>query len=180
MNKSELRKLVINKRDTLRDRNEKDEIINIKLMNSHQFKNSNSLFIYVNFGSEVSTMKIIEESLSKGKSVYVPRVDKSIKEMEAVKIDSIKDLVEGAYGILEPLEGEILENAEDLDLIIMPGVVFDRSGGRIGYGGGFYDKFLSKLRKSIYKIALAYEVQIIENLPKENHDIPYDQLITDM
>lgn len=99
--------------------------------------------------------------------------------MKALKIDSLKDLQLSNYGILEPEETaeEIMIN--HMDLAIVPGVAFDPKGGRVGYGGGFYDRFFSNLQVKIKKIALAYEFQILDRVPIEEHDISIDAIITE-
>ena len=114
-----------------------------------------------------------------GKRIFIPRTNIEEKTMEAVEIQSLDNLVKDKYGILEPSEDiEAVEKVE-LDLIILPGVVFDVNGGRIGYGGGYYDKYLQNLDESIPKVALCYDFQVINKVPMEEHDIKADCIITE-
>ena len=181
MDKSFLRKEMKYKRDNI-DKNDKiikDNIIKEKLKETKFYKNSRNIFIYLGFGSEIDTKLYIKEFLDEGKNVFVPRIDDDI--MEAVKIDSLSNLVKNKYGILEPscnLECNI-SNCNDIDLIIVPGLAFDITGGRIGYGGGYYDKYLEGGFINVLKVALAYDFQVIENVPTDKYDIRVDYIITE-
>lgn len=179
--KSKIRIEVIEKRDAL-DLNKKksfDTTIKEKLKETVEYKKSKNIFIYIGFGSEIDTSKYIEEFLKEGKKVFVPRINNAIKIMEAVEITSLKELERNNFGILEPTKDKEAIEKNELQLIIMPGVAFDIERGRIGYGGGYYDKYMEKLDSSIAKIALAYELQIIDRVPGEDHDILPDSIITE-
>jgi len=179
--KNRIRKEIIEKRDSL-DLIEKenfDKIIKEKLKETEDYKKSTNIFIYIGFGSEINTAKYIEEFLKEGKKVFVPRTNMVIKTMEAVEITSLKELERNKFGILEPAKDMEAIDKNTLDLIIMPGVAFDIKRGRIGYGGGYYDKYMEAIDLSIPKIALAYELQIIDKVPKEDHDILPDSIITE-
>ena len=99
--------------------------------------------------------------------------------MEAVKIVDLTNLKEDKYGILEPTKDIEAMNKNELDLVIMPGLAFDTNGGRLGYGGGYYDKYLQKIAGNLSKVALAYDFQIVQEVPKEEHDIKVDYIITE-
>lgn len=179
--KKEIRKEILQKRDLIceEDKKHMDEKIFNELINCEQYKNSNTIFAFVSFKSEVDTYKFIEYAISQGKTVGVPKIIKEEKHMEIFKINSLSDLENGYFGVMEPVEGCEKINKEQIDFILMPGAVFDEKGGRIGYGGGFYDKFLSDVKNSVPKIAIAYELQLIENVPMDNHDIKIDGIITE-
>ncbi|MBP2031753.1 5,10-methenyltetrahydrofolate synthetase [Clostridium algifaecis] len=98
--------------------------------------------------------------------------------MIAVEIKKFSELVPGAYNILEPESTEFKVDEKSIDLSYIPGVAFDSSGGRIGYGGGYYDRFLQKLEKNSKKIALCYDFQVLDTVPTETHDIMIDSIIT--
>ena len=99
--------------------------------------------------------------------------------MEAVEITSLEGLKENKYGILEPDDSKEEFCKNNLDLIILPGVAFDLVGKRIGYGGGYYDRYLENIDKKIIKVALIYDFQLLENVPAEEHDIKADYIITE-
>ena len=179
MEKKLIRENIIKNRDLLDadikkiyDVNIKESIINFKLYNL-----SNSIFIFVGFGNEVDTMNLIKDALEKNKRIYVPKIDNKNKIMKVMKIRSTDELKPGIWGILEPESNEELD--EELDLIIMPGVAFTKHGERIGYGGGYYDKFLEKANPKIPKVALAFSLQVLEELPQESFDIKVNYIITE-
>ena len=158
---------------------EYDSIIFKRLINSDTYKNANKIFTYISFGSEVDTKEFIKYALSDNKEIYVPKTDKGKREMVAMKINSLDNMGVDKWGILEPKTVEEDKIGEEFDLIIMPGVAFDRSGNRVGYGGGYYDKFLSEINSDIPTIALAYDIQILEEVPSEKHDIKVHMVITE-
>jgi len=155
-----------------------DKIILDKLINSDYYKNSSVIFTFVSFRDEVDTHSFIEYALKDGKSICVPKVPSKKQGMEVYVINSLEDLKEGYFGILEPMSHCTKVLPEDIDFIVMPGVAFDREGGRVGYGAGFYDRFLAGLTKQVPKIALAYELQLYEKVPTDEFDIKIDGIIT--
>ncbi|KEI04344.1 5-formyltetrahydrofolate cyclo-ligase [Clostridium botulinum] len=179
--KDRIRKVIKNKRNSLNkiDKAIKDEDIFNKVIESQIYKKSKVIFIYVSFNGEVDTHRIIKYSLNNGKVICVPKVIPKSKYMNAVKINSFDELIKGAYGILEPKNSCELVDENDIDLVFMPGMAFDKSGRRIGYGGGFYDVFLEKINNKVPKIALAYRFQILNSIPCEEHDINVDRIISD-
>ena len=135
--------------------------------------NAQSVFIYYSIGSEVATQRIIDAALKCGKAVYLPRCSKK-GEMHAIRIASLDDLKPGMYLIPEPVGTDELQGAPDLT--IAPGLAFDRRGGRMGYGGGYYDRFLANANTTA--AALAYTCQVIERVPTGAHDAPVNYIIT--
>ncbi len=177
MNKKELRVNIISKRDMLKNRDVLDSRILLELINTKEYINAKNIFIYIGFGSEINTKEYIKEFFKEGKTVLVPRTEIKSRKMEAIKITSLDNLKESKYGILEPSLNEKPFNEDEIDLIIIPGVAFDLNGNRLGYGGGFYDRFLS--RTKAYKIALCYDFQLLNKIETEEHDIPTDLIITE-
>lgn len=178
-NKKLIRKNIIKKRDDI-NRVGKEKLENeiiAKFINGDEYKNAKIIFSYIGFGSEINTKVIIKDALNKGKVVYVPKVKG--REMLLIKIDSLENLVTSSYGILEPIGDKSDLDVNKLDLIIMPGVAFDKMKNRIGYGGGYYDRFLINKNIKAHKIALAYDFQILENIKVEEHDIKVDKIITE-
>lgn len=171
MTKGEIRKETLKKRKNVTERDQKDEKIFKTLINQHFYKSANSIMSYISYNGEVDTHKLIEKMLDDEKNLYAPKcVSKT--EMEARAFSSFSDLVSGAYGILEPLG----DTSEDFDLIIVPGVAFSESLHRIGYGAGYYDRFL-KGKKAV-TVGLFYEIQKCEFIA-DSCDYPLDYIITE-
>jgi 5-formyltetrahydrofolate cyclo-ligase len=161
-------------------RAEKSALITQRLLNLELFQKARCLFIYVSVHSEADTHKIIQAALVQQKTVCVPFVDMEKKEMIACAItDPGRDLHAGMLGIPEPDRRSCpLVAACDIDLVIVPGLEFTVQGYRIGYGGGFYDRFLSAC--SGISCALAFEEQIVESLPFDPAcDRAVSRIITD-
>jgi len=140
-----------------------------------------TLFIYVNFRSEVETLELIRRSLGQGMRVAVPLVDASAVRMIPLLIkDPEQDLVPGYYNIPEPDPGRCKRvKPAEIDAAVIPGSVFDIQGGRLGYGGGYYDRFLVNDAPQAKRIGLAFELQVVDKVPVEPHDQPLDILITE-
>ncbi len=155
-----------------------------RLCSMEEFYTSRIIMSYVSFGNEVNTLHFIERCLSMGKRICVPLITTSSdgkKSMIASEIFSMEDdLAPGTMGILEPAEGKVRELEPGLiDLVIVPGIVFSIDRYRIGYGGGYYDRFLPLLRKDCLKAGVAFELQIRDRVPVESHDFPVDVVITE-
>ena len=129
---------------------------------------------FVSFNSEVSTHQMIKEAL-KTKTAVIPKVVHH--EIEPSVILDFDNLVPGKFGILEPIETMKIAY-KNIDLVLVPGIVFDKEGHRIGYGFGYYDKFLKKVPKAI-KIGLAFDFQIIDKIPTEIHDVLVDMIVSE-
>lgn len=180
-NKKELRSKILSIRNNL-DKDEKqryDKIIFEKLRKRREYINSKNIFIYLGYGSEIDTISLVKDMFLDDKNVCIPKTNIEDRTMEAVIIRDLDNLEEDKYGILEPKSNYDVIDKKDIELVIMPGVAFDNGGGRLGYGGGYYDKFLMDCSEDKYKIALAYDFQVIESVPKEDHDILVDCIITE-
>ncbi len=171
MTKELLRKEKLLARKNIENKIEKDAIILNTLINQQFYKNARTIMTYISYNGEVDTHKLIEKMLLDKKCLYAPKcVSKT--EMEARTFSSFSDLVSGAYGILEPLG----DTSEDFDLIIVPGVAFSESLHRIGYGAGYYDRFLKG--KNTLAVGLFYEIQKCDFLA-DSCDYPLDYIITE-
>jgi len=179
--KKSLRIKVLNIRENISKEEKylKDNIILEKLFESNLYKDSKNIFVYVSFRDEINTIKLIEKAFLDNKNVYVPKVYNSNKTMKAIKIDSLDNLEKNKMGILEPKNDNLSIDKNNIDLIIVPGAVFDEDFNRIGYGGGYYDRYLEEISYKNNKIALAYDFQIISKIEAEDHDIKMDYIITD-
>jgi 5-formyltetrahydrofolate cyclo-ligase len=143
------------------------------------YRDARGIFCFVSFRSEIDTMGILEAALAEGKTVAVPRIDPLAKEMKAYVVGDLKrDLTPGFYGILEP-ELSCEEARDDaIELVIAPGLAFTPRGDRLGYGGGFYDRFIKK-HYTIASCALTYDRLVVDALPVKEHDRAVDYLITE-
>lgn len=180
-----LRKEILKERDNINtvEREQMDKKILKRFFESNYYAEARNIFIYISYGSEINTRKIINKALKENKKIYVPRTEFKNRLMDAVEIKSLDNLTENSYGILEPLKKEPYIEPGELDLIVVPGVAFDRNGGRMGYGAGFYDRYFKKINtdniKKITKLALAYDFQVIERVPMNEQDIPVNYIITE-
>lgn len=166
------------------ERRQFDACILHQLMNTEEYLSCKRLFVYMSFQSEINTIDIIDQSILQGKQVYIPRVE--AHGLEFYEITSRKGLVRSTYGILEPAvdkENRFLSTSDGRErkenVMLLPGLAFDPYGNRIGYGAGYYDKYLTKQGADVFhKLALAYDFQIMEQIPSEEFDIRADEIIT--
>lgn len=178
MDKKEARAFVrAKKREMTEDEiAKKSQIIMDKLASESCFLEAETLYCYVSYNQEVMTKPLIELALRAGKKVAVPKVIG--KEIEFIYIHSLEELSTGYQGIQEPVGNTIAKDAEVF--MVMPGLAFDTACNRVGYGGGFYDRYLEKYRTSkIKKIAVAFDFQILERLDMEECDWKVDGIMTE-
>lgn len=155
-----------------------DEQIFTKLVSLDEYQKSRTILVYVSKGLEVSTHKIIEDAWSKNKRVAVPRCDVGPVRMDFYYIDSKNDLEEGYFGIYEPVESKSdMVKGFTEGLCIVPGLAFDEKGYRLGFGKGYYDRFLSWFKG--FTVGICYSNCVTSGLPVEEHDKPVDILVTD-
>lgn len=178
--KAAIRREALDRRDAIPRpvRAVKDSAIKERLFGLEEFMAAERLLLYSAFRTEVATEVMIEESIAMGKKVLLPKVDQEAKALSKHVINGLDELAPGYMGIPEPTSGERLK-VEDIHLIVVPGVAFDRNGRRIGYGGGYYDRLLSRIKGQRLIVALAYEEQVFDELPHEEHDVRMDIIITD-
>jgi 5-formyltetrahydrofolate cyclo-ligase len=140
---------------------------------------ASTLLLFASFRSEVDTATLLSWALERGKTVCFPRV-LGPRRMAAYRVaDPAADLVPGAWGIPEPREGLEEVPPERMDMVVVPGSVFDAAGRRCGYGGGFYDNYLPLTRAGTPWVALAFETQLVEELPCEAHDLAVTAIVTE-
>ena len=179
--KKDIRSQYIKKRDALSQEevNVKSDKILYQLFNMTEYKDAKYILLYADYHNEVATNKIFEDARQRGKKIYFPKVFG--QEMEFYSVDSLEELRFGYKGIREPQENPIKRffyKKQDTTIMIVPGVAFDMKGYRVGYGKGYYDKYLSE-KKMISTFALAYAFQILEHVPSDAHDIKMDKNITE-
>jgi 5-formyltetrahydrofolate cyclo-ligase len=173
VDKKELRKEVLKRRKETKDRLEKSKVIQFEVMNHPLYQGSEVIAIYNSFGSEVSTKELIRMSIGTKSVVLIPKVVD--KELIFIKVDENTEYQTSKFGIEEPVSNE--EYRGPIDLVIVPGVAFTKEGKRLGYGGGYYDRFLKG--KKIQTIGICFESQIVGTIPTEEHDIEVDYVQTE-
>lgn len=167
---------------TAEERREKSRQIIRRLKEEQVFKEAGRILVYMDYRSEVITTGLVEELLETGeKMIYAPKVEGM--DIKFYRITSLADLKEGYQKIREPEGSKETQFTEDpakqmKNLVLVPGAVFDREGGRMGYGKGFYDRFLAA-NPEIFTAALAFECQIAKKVPGEAHDQKVDLIITE-
>jgi len=183
LDKKELRKQIITERDQLTDDEiaTKSAIIAEKLYSLPAFNQAEAIMYFVSFGSEVDTRPMVEETIRRGKTALAPKAVPQSRELIPSRIiDWESDLMPGYYNIPEPRAGALRPYApEQIDLLIVPGVAFDLKGNRLGYGGGYYDRFFSLLKPGTPLVALVFDLQIVPAVPIDEWDRPVDCVITD-
>lgn len=143
------------------------------------FIDSSTIMAYWPFRNEVDTSLLVRTALASGKRVVLPRTIKQERRLAPHIISDVeRDLRPGAYGIMEPLPDLPEAKPEEIGLVIVPGLVFDRAGNRIGYGGGYYDRFLPQLTRAA-KVAVAFSLQIVPRVPFDERDRPVDYVVTE-
>ncbi len=147
-----------------------------RLFRLPEVTSATSVLVFYSFGSEVPTAEMAERLLSSGKRLLLPYLDAT--GMEAAEVRSGDRLVETDYGPKEPGR-RVPVQPEDVDAVITPGLAFDRRGHRLGYGGGHYDRYLARLGPGTAAVAIAFDVQVLAEVPADEHDRPVDILVTD-
>lgn len=146
------------------------------------FQRSHTVLLYLSHSSEVRTILELDTFLQMGKRILVPYCEGN--SLQTFWLKNRDELEEGEFGILEPsvewrrVKERKVSN-DEIDLIIVPGLAFDRNGGRLGYGRGYYDRFLSQVRLDCALVGLAFECQIVREVPMSEHDMPLDVVITE-
>jgi 5-formyltetrahydrofolate cyclo-ligase len=177
--KRKLRKRVIEDRLQLIPEKvkQKSDRIMSTFFSTDDYKKAKVVMFYVDMRNEVMTKAAINKAIAEGKRVVVPRVKKGYGLL-AIEIQSLEELSPGTFGVMEPPEKEEIV-LKDIDVVVVPGVAFDRNGYRIGYGAGYYDNFLPKLKSDAKNIAVAFEMQLRDLIPVESHDVKMDMIITE-
>ncbi len=180
MDKKEIRSAIIKKLNeiTVKDRDTRSKQIIEKLISSPEWNNANTIATTMPMEHEIDTTLFIQACWNLHKNVVVPKCNHKTKEMQFFKITSFEQLEKGYFGIQEPKDFLCEKiNINKIDLIVVPGVAFTCKGDRLGYGGGYYDRYLSHYAGNL--VALAYDLQIVEELPIEAHDHKMPLIVTE-
>lgn len=175
MNKQELRRAIRERKRAMTEAEirSRSEILAEKFAASDAYQAARTIYGYLPYNQEVRTVPMLQRALDDGKKVAVPKVYGD--NMKFIYLDDLTQVAKGYAGIPEPIADAPVAQDETA-LVLMPGLAFDRQGHRIGYGGGFYDKFLAR-EPHHPTLALCYEFQMQETLPTEEFDIPVDTVI---
>lgn len=181
--KTQIRKQAHENRRSQENKDELSVSIVDRFMGLPEFESAQTVMFYVDVRAEVRTRHALEAALATGKRIIVPWCNDE-GELELFLLERLEELAEGMYGILEPREElrrlpEKNFKAEDLDLIMVPGVAFDERGGRTGHGKGYYDKLLEHARVDCPLVALSFDCQMFPEIPMQSHDIFMDKVITE-
>ena len=175
MDKKELRRRIRDLKRAMTEEQivEKSRRLGELFCQSELYRNARTIYGYLPYNQEVRTVPMLEQALKDGKQVAVPKVYGD--EMKFILMEDLSAVEKGYAGIPEPVADEPVA-CDETALVLMPGLAFDPKGHRIGYGGGFYDKFLAK-EPNHPTLALCYDFQMLQELETEEFDIPVDQVL---
>lgn len=175
MDKKELRRTIRERKRSMTEEEivSRSQMLGLLFIQSEAYKNAKTIYGYLPYNQEVRTVPMLEKALRDGKRVAVPKCYGD--EMKFIFMDDLSKVEKGYANIPEPIaDGPVAD--DETALVLMPGLAFDPQGHRVGYGGGFYDKFLSK-EPNHPTLALCYEFQMLPSLETEAHDIPVDYVL---
>lgn len=171
--------LLKRKKQTQEEIGHRSRLIKNKLFKLKMYKEAETIMFYVAKSGEVETERMIKESLKNKKKVVIPKV-KGDDLIPSELLDWDKDLETGSFGIKEPKEETLRPISVDkIDIVIVPGICFDLEKNRVGYGKGYFDRFLSKLSKKTKTIGIAFDSQIVKDIPRFSHEQALDMIITE-
>lgn len=186
-NKKELRKRMISLREkqSQTDRKRWSRQIVDYVLQWDLYRQADTLALFLPFGHEVDIAPLVDKAVEAGKTALIPKVDKEANELRFYCFTDWDQLVPGPFGIREPDSSRAEPGRlRDIQLIVTPGLAFDRYGGRLGYGGGFYDRFFSRLlaesgNRLPPRAGVGFEIQVVERIPMQPYDVPITHLITE-
>ena len=156
----------------------RSESVSRRLLTLPEYAGARSVMIYVSKRGEVYTHDLIRRALADGKKVAAPKAIPAARALVLGPIEDFDDdLKRGGYGVLEPSRSGV--DISSIDLFVVPGIAFDRSGNRLGSGWGYFDRLLGKLRAGSTKVGLAFDYQVVEKLEKEDHDVAVDVILSE-
>ena len=180
--KHSLRSIALARRQAQPDKDRLSDAIMQRVMALPEFHRSTAVLFYVDVRSEVRTKRCLATALSSSRCIAIPYCVG--EELELFQLASMDELDRGRFGIQEP-RSELRQRpekqiaAETIDFVVVPGVAFDRRGGRLGHGRGYYDRLLRRLRVDAFKVGVAFECQLVDSIPVEAHDITLNCTVTE-
>lgn len=180
--KAALRRRALAARDAVPEPGAKSRAIRERLEALDGWRRAGTLCTYVGVRSEVATLPLLADALAGGRRVAVPACEGA--QLRLVYLTALDELTPARFGLLEPSPEVCLADGracpvEAVDLFVVPGVAFDRSGGRLGYGRGFYDRLLAGARPDALRVGLAFEAQLVPSVPTDRFDLPMDLVVTE-
>ncbi|UCC69202.1 MAG: 5-formyltetrahydrofolate cyclo-ligase [Armatimonadota bacterium] len=179
--KSELRRAVLARRNALSPQEIRlqSAAAGSRLFELLELKGAGLVMFFVSFGSEIDTLPMIRQALAEGKRVAAPRADPETRELTPCEItDTERDLAPGAHEIREPKAHCPAVGLDEIDVVLVPAAAWGEDGHRLGYGGGYYDRFLPRLPRA-RRVGLGLEVQVVAEVPHGERDLPVEVLVTD-
>ena len=179
--KAAVRQTILARRDAadIASRLRDSQTITQKLCALPAYRAANVVAAYASFGSELDTAEFLACILTDGKQLLLPRINPAQRALELRQVvDLGVDLVSGVWGIREPAERCPILSLTKVEFMLVPGVAFTAGGARLGYGGGFYDRLLASLDRRIARIAAAFQLQMVDQLPEGPHDQRVDHVVT--
>jgi len=180
--KAALRQAILARRDAadVATRSRNSQTITQKLSALPEYRAADIVAAYASFGSELDTSEFLVGILADGKQLVLPRINRAQRILELRQVNDLDaDLVAGVWGIREPAERCPILSPAVVGFMLVPGVAFTASGARLGYGGGFYDRLLASFDRRVARIAAAFELQMVDQLPEGPHDQRVDRVITE-
>ena len=185
MNKPEFRKLAIQRRDAIPGSDRKSELIFERLKKIAEFQSAQHILVYLGIGSEVQTRAIVQQILDDAdRSCYIPYCVGD--SLQIFRLSDWQQLEPKSFGVLEPKDEQIKSVptddsflVESIELAIIPGVAFDRDLNRIGYGRGYFDRFLQNRIPHAHRMALAFDDQVVAKVPTDEFDLPMHRIVTE-
>ncbi len=180
--KSDLRARAKTARDAEPDRGPKEAAIALRVEELPEYRRARVVASYVGVNSEVATRGLIEGRLARGEATAV--VYRQDGDLALCLIQSLDELAQASFGLWEPVPSVVADAErhyapEDVDLFLVPGLAFDPAGGRIGYGKGYYDRLLGAARPGAVFLALAFECQMVDQVPMSPRDVPVNLVVTE-
>ncbi len=176
--KKTLRKYIMEKLSELKLPEYEDQSYQIaqRLYRSDEWISAETVAVTVSKAPEVDTLQIIRMGWEQGKRMVIPKCEPKSKGLDFRELKRFSQLETVYYGLLEPIVNETVSvGGDDIDLVVVPGLAFSDSGFRLGFGGGYYDRFLADYHG--YTVSLAFKDQLVNELPVESHDIPVQKII---
>jgi 5-formyltetrahydrofolate cyclo-ligase len=181
--KAALRRAILARRDALAPavRADANRRITAHLLAHAPLAAARSVLAYLSFGSEIDTRPLLAALQARGAAIVLPRVHRAARRLDLYRVSDLDaDTLAGVWGIREPDPARCaLADLQEIDAVLAPGVAFTRAGGRLGYGGGFYDRLLGRWPARPPVIAAAYDAQIVDAMPIEPTDVPVDAVVTE-